>query len=53
MTNVIRLPVTRKDIQTLVDAIKAEVYVRGVGFALAEVVGALEIVKYDIIKEQE
>jgi len=53
MTNILKFPVAKKDIQEMVDAIKAEVYVRGVGFALAEVIGALEIVKYDIIKEHE
>ena len=53
MTNILKFPVAKKDIQAMVDEIKADVYLKGAGFALAEVIGALEIVKYDIIKEQE
>lgn len=47
------LRVDRSDLQRLANEIKAVVYQRAGAMSLAEVVGAIEIVKLEIISEQK
>ena len=51
--NVTKLSATRADIRVLVDELKAQVYLNGEGFSMAEIVGVLELIKLNIIEEQK
>ncbi len=53
MTNVIPLGQRRNDLQELVDAIKQVVYERVGAISVTEAIGALEVAKHEIFKEQE
>jgi hypothetical protein len=49
----VRLPVPRHDLERLVNAIKDAVYDTAVGMSLTETIGAIEIAKIEIYKEQK
>ena len=52
MINVIRLQIERHDLGDLVADIKKVVYARE-GISVTEAIGAIEIAKLEILKEQE
>ena len=51
--SVVALGSARHDLQRLVDAIKAAVYENAAGLSVTEAVGALELAKLELLKEQE
>ncbi len=50
--SVVALGSARHDLQRLVDAIKAAVYENAAGLSVTEAIGALELAKHEILKEQ-
>ena len=52
MTNVVPLGQKRHDLQKLVDEIKQVIYDRVGTISVTEAIGALEVAKYEIFKEQ-
>lgn len=52
-TNVTPMRQPRADLARLVESIKAAVYVNGDGLSVTEAIGALELAKLELLKEQE
>jgi hypothetical protein len=53
MADVIQFPTRRADIQALVDQIKALVYAQSGRISVAEAIGVLEVIKVEILAEQQ
>ena len=53
MSEPIRLPVTRRDLERLVNAIKGAAYDNAAGMSLTEAIGAIEIAKIEFYREQK
>ena len=53
MTNPVPMRQPRTDLARLVESIKAAVYANGDGLSVTEAIGALELAKLELFKEQE